>query len=81
MLGDTASLAGSNSGLSDGIKNGSFTMVNVTHDADNRRTGNHVFLVLFLFLEHLFDDINDNLMLAKDIVLKGDLLCLFIGNI
>ena len=56
-------------------------MVNVTHNADNRRTRNHIRFVLFFFLEHLFDCIDLDLMFAENIVVNGDLFRLIVGNL
>ena len=43
VLGNTAGLAGSNVGFTDSIQQGGFTMVNVAHNGNNRRTRNAFF--------------------------------------
>ena len=48
MLGNTASLAVCNMRVSDTVKKGCFTMIDVSHNADYRRTRNHVFFILFI---------------------------------
>ena len=44
-------------------------MVNVTHDADYRRSGHQLLRIILILLKHLFDDINNLFMFAKDIEL------------
>ena len=48
VLCDTACLSGGYVCLADRVKKGSFTVVNMTHYADDRRSRNHVLLVLFI---------------------------------
>ena len=43
VLGNTAGLAGSNVGFADSVQQGGFTMVNVAHNGNNRRTRNAFF--------------------------------------
>ena len=43
MLGNTAGLAGGNVGFTDSVQQGGFTMVNVAHNGNNRRTRNAFF--------------------------------------
>ena len=47
VLCDTACLSGGYICLADRVKKGSFTVVNMTHYTDDRRSRNHVLLVLF----------------------------------
>jgi hypothetical protein len=75
VLRDTACLAVRHTGGTDGIQQGSLTMVNVTHDADNRRSGNHRGLVLFFLFEEFLDHVYFFFKLCNDIVLQCDLLC------
>ena len=44
VLGDAAVLACHNLGVADGIQQAGLTVVNVTHDGDNRRTCLEVFV-------------------------------------
>ena len=48
MLCDTAGLSGGYVCLTNRIKKGGFTVVNVAHNAYYRRSGNHVGLVLLI---------------------------------
>ena len=56
-------------------------MIDVSHNADYRRTLLHLGFVLFLLLEQLCNDINLLLKLYKDVILKSDLLSLFVCDI
>ena len=51
-------------------------MVNVTHDADYRRSWNHIVLILFILFEEFCDHVYFFLFLGNDIKAKCDLLCL-----
>ena len=51
MLGDTTSFPCCHTGVTQGIQEGGFTMVNVSHDGDNWRTFDQ-----FLFIEVAFFD-------------------------
>ena len=48
VLGNTASLAVGDMGVPDAVQKRCFTVVNVSHNADYRRTRNHVFFILFV---------------------------------
>ena len=48
VLGNTASLAVGDMGIPDAVQKRCFTVVNVSHNADYRRTRNHVFFILFV---------------------------------
>ena len=50
MLGDAACLSCSYICLADCIQKRGFTMVNMAHNADYRRSGNHIFRLLLVFL-------------------------------
>ena len=51
-------------------------MVNVTHNADYRRSWNHIVLILFILFEEFCDHVYFFLFLGNDIKAKCDLLCL-----
>ena len=51
-------------------------MVNVTHDADYRRSWNHIVLILFILFEEFCDHVYFFLFLGNDIKAKCNLLCL-----
>ena len=80
VLGNTACFPVGYVGLTDGIQKGCFTVVNVTHYADNGRTGNQIFIVFIIFLQQLFDNIDLDFLFAEDVVLHGDVFGFFIGN-
>ena len=57
VLGDTTCLPGDHVCIPDIVEQGGFTMVDVTHDGDDRRSGLQVFRIIFLILVlhlHLF---------------------------
>ena len=71
-LGDTAGLTLGDIGLADGVQDGGFTVVNVAHDDDNRRTLDEVCgVVLFLHEEALLDGDMD-LVLDLGVEFLGD---------
>ncbi len=80
-LRNAAGLTCRHIGLTDCIEDRSLAVVDVSHNADNRRTRNHIRFVLFFFLEHLFDCIDLDLMFAENIVVNGDLFRLIVGNL
>ena len=55
-------------------------MVNMTHNTDNRRPGNHILFVLFVFLQQFFNDIHLNFFFADNVIINGDIFRIFIGN-
>ncbi len=73
MLGDTACLAGNDVRITNAVQKGSLTMVNVTHNADYRRTCNQRISRILGIAQHLFDDVDLLFMLAKDLVIDRDL--------
>ena len=73
MLGDTAGLAADHVGVTDSVQKGGLTMVNMTHNADYRRTLLHLLLVLFLLLQQFLDHVNHFFFLTEDIKLQRDL--------
>ena len=81
VLGNAARLAGCHIGLTDGIQKGGFAVVNMAHNADYRRSGNHIRLVLLVFLQKLLDDVHLHFLLAEDIVLHGNLFRLVVINL
>ena len=68
MLGNAAGLLIRHIGLTDGVKERGLAMVNVSHDADNGRSGNHILLVLLILLQKLLDHIDLDFLLADDVV-------------
>ena len=79
-LCDTAGFLAGHAGAADRIQKGCFTVVDVAHDADDRRTGDHLGLVLFILAQELFDDINFLLFLAEDIVAECDFFRFFVAD-
>ena len=68
--------------LTDGIEDGGFTMIDVTHDADNRRSRDELLIrILDIILYKLGNDIDLLFLLAEDIVIHGDVLSVFIGEL
>ena len=59
MLCDSSCLTANYICMTDGIQKRSFTVVNVSHNTDNRRTLLHFLFVLFFFFEKLFDHIDN----------------------
>ena len=58
MLGYTSRFACNDICLTNTVKQGSLTMVNMPHDSHNRRTGHHIFVIIFLFLLNRFLNLN-----------------------
>ena len=57
-------------------------MIDVTHNADNRRSGHHLVIgVLDVILYELGDDIDLLLLLAENLVIYGDVLCILVGDL
>ena len=52
-------------------------MVNVSHNTDNRRSGNHCSFVFLFFFQKFFDNIYFFFRFCNDIVIKCDFLCFF----
>ena len=75
VLCDTTGLTVNNIGMTDRIQKRSFTMVNVTHNTDYRRTFLHFLFVLFVFLQKFFDYIYNFFLLTQDIEFQCDLFC------
>ena len=73
MLCDAACLFCDHMRIPDGIQQGGFTMVNMPHNADNRRSCNHRLLCLLFFLQQLLDHIDLHLMLCDAVVIHSDL--------
>ena len=81
VLCNTAGFSGCNTCLTDSIKDRCLTMVNVTHNADNRWSWLKIFFIFFLFLQHLFDNIHNNFMFTENIIFKCDFFCLIICDV
>ena len=80
-LRDSAGLLLRHSGVADVVQNGGLAVVNMTHDADNRRTGNKALFLVFIFLQKLLNDIDLFFLLAEDIIVSGNVLRLLIGHL
>ena len=80
VLCDTAGLALCHMGMTDLVEERSFTMIDMAHDADYRRTRNHLALILFILLEHLGDHIDSLFMLAADVIVHGDFFRLVVAH-
>ena len=78
MLGDSARFPGGHVGLADGVEQGGFTVIYVTHYAHNRRSGAHVLSALILLFEQFGNHVNFYFLLTQDVELHGDLLGLFV---
>ncbi|CCY32452.1 conserved domain protein [Ruminococcus sp. CAG:60] len=76
VLCDSAGLASCYICLTDCIQKGGFTMVNMTHNADYRRSGNHCGLIFLFLFQKLLDNVYLLLFLCNNIKSKSDLLCL-----
>ncbi len=81
VLGDTACLSCSYVSLTDGIQKGCFTMVNVTHYADYRRSGNHICLVFVLFFQKFSNYVYLFFLLAENVKFHCDLFCLIVVDL
>ena len=80
VLCNAAGLTACDRGLADGIEKRSFTVVDMTHDNNDRRTGNHVLGILVFLTEQLLNDINLLFSCAENIVFKCDFLGLLIRD-
>ncbi len=57
-------------------------MIDVTHNADNRRSGHHLVVgILDVILYELGDDIDLLLLLAENVIIYGDVFCILVGNL
>ena len=81
VLRDTAGFLIGHVGLTNRIEQGGFTMVYVTHDADNGRSLLQIFLVLLFLLQKLFDHVYLDFSLTEDLVFHGERLCLLKGDL
>ena len=77
VLCDSAGLSSCYICVTDSVKKRSFTMVNVTHNADYRRSGNHIGLILFLFFQKLPDHVYLFFRLCDNVIAQSNFLCLF----
>ena len=77
VLGNTARLSGGYITLSDCIQKRGFTVVNMAHNADNRRSGNHILLVFLILLQKLGNYVYLFFLLAENLILHSNLFCLF----
>ena len=63
--------------ITDCIQKRCFTMVNVTHDTDYRRSRNHIRFIFFVFFQKFFDNVYFLFRLCDNIIIQCDLLCFF----
>ena len=57
-------------------------MIDVTHNADNRRSGHHLVIgILDVILYELGDHIDLLLLLAEDLIINSDVLCILVGDL
>ena len=81
VLGDAAGLSVRDMRIADRVQQGSLAVVNMTHDTDDRRSGDQILLLLVLFFQQVGDDILLLLMLAEDLIIHRDLFRLIVGEI
>ena len=80
-LGNAACLLFGDVALSYGIKQRGLAVVDVTHDADYRRTLFHGALILFILFEELCNDVYRLFMLTDDVVVYGDILGFLVADL
>ena len=56
-------------------------MVNMTHNTDNGRSGDHILIFFIVFLKELFDHIHLDFLFAEDVIFHGNVFCLFIRDL
>ena len=67
--------------IADRVQERSLTMVNMSHDTDNGRSGNQICLIFIIFFQKICDQILLLLMFAENIIINCDLFCFFIRQI
>ena len=77
VLGDTAGLTVGYICLTDRIQKRGFTMINMTHNTDYRRSGNQCRLIVFFLFQQFLDHIDFLFLLCNDIEFHCNFLCLF----
>ena len=75
VLCDSTCLTVCHTGITNRIKKRCFSMVNVSHDTDNRRTFHHRCFIFFLFFEKLFDHINHFFFFTENFKFHCDFFC------
>ena len=81
ILRNSSRLAVGHMRIADVVQKRCFTMIDMTHDADDRGTRNEILLFLFVFLQKLGDHIDLLLRLGDNIVLQGNFLGLLIVDL
>ena len=81
MLCNTSRLFIRNICLADSVKQRCFSVVNMPHNTDNRRSLLKGGFILIVLLQQFLDYINLDFLLTEDFVFHGNILCLFIGNL
>ena len=56
-------------------------MVNVTHNADNRRSSLQILFLLLILLQKLLDHIYLDLLLTDNIIINGNVLSFLVGDL
>ena len=72
VLRDAAGFTISHMGVPDCVEQRGLAVVDMSHDADDRRTGDHLVLILLGFSEKLADDVFLLLLLRDDLILHRD---------
>ena len=66
--------------LTDCIEKGRLTVVNMTHNTDNRRSAQQIIICFFLFLKQFFDDIDLYFFFTDDIIINCNIFSIIIRN-
>ena len=78
MLCDSSGFSVDHICVTDCIKKGSLSMVNMPHNTDNRRTLFHLLFVLFILFQKFFNDIHYFFFLTENVKFQRDFFCRFI---
>ena len=78
-LCDTACFLIRHVSLTNGIQQGSFTMIYVSHNTDNGWSAHHGIFILIIFLQQLLNDIYLYFFLTDNIIFNRDIFRIFIA--
>ena len=81
MLCDTARFAIGYLSVTDGIQQRCLTMIDMTHNADNRWTCNHIVLCFFLLTKQFLNNIHLDFRLTDAVEFQCNLFCLLIIHV
>ncbi len=81
VLRDASGLPVGDMGIPDRIQQGRLAVIDMTHHADDRRSRDEILLILRVLRQKLADDILLLFLLAEDVVLHRDFLCLLIRKL